>query len=111
MSLPNNEAHNAENWNVDRIRDHALFAVTFTHPRTMFDTIGGFDEELDLWEDWDYVIRLALAGFVGIRSKEHLFAYRYDTGSRREASLAKKDVLLRKIRAKYATQKPTKRRG
>ena len=111
VSLPKAEKHRAENWNLDRIRDHALFAVTFLHPRSSFDAVGGFDESLELWEDWDYVIRLALSGYVGIHCIGPLFAYRYNTGQRREESLANKDALLRRIRGKYATQTPAPRRG
>ena len=111
VTLPEGKTHTAENWNIDRIKNHALFAVTFVHPRSMFDAVGGFDEDLHLWEDWDYVIKLAVAGFSGIHCTQPLFAYRYDTGVRREQSLEQKDVLLRMIRAKYTDVQQHPRRG
>lgn len=110
VSLPNGEVHRAENWNLDRLKQYALFAVTFAHPRKAFDTIGGFDESMELWEDWDYVVRLALAGYSGIRVTQPLFAYRYDTGERREDSLKNKDQLMRAMRAKYEVAIPTRRK-
>lgn len=110
VSLPNGEVHRAENWNLDQLKQFALFAVTFAHPRKAFDAIGGFDESMILWEDWDYVVRLALAGYSGIRLTRPLFAYRYDTGDRRNESLQNKDRLLRAMRAKYELAIPTRRK-
>jgi len=111
VSYPERKTHKAENWNVARLLDHALFAITFVHPRRAFDIIGGFDESLDLWEDWDYTIRLALEGYHAIRLIKPLFAYRYDTGRRREASLQDQDRLLSIVRQKYAEAPQKKRRS
>jgi GT2 family glycosyltransferase len=111
VSLPNNEAHKAEEWDVSRLRDHALFAVTFVHAKSAFEEIGGFDEDLELWEDWDYCIKLAMKGYYGERVPTPLFAYRYDTGRRREDSLDNKEALLARIRGKYAGAVPMPRRG
>ena len=111
VSMPNGEVHKAENWNIQRLKDHALFAVTFAVPRSAYFQVGGFDESLDLWEDWDFTIKLALAGYVGIRVPKPLFAYCYDTGERREQSLENKDRLFKAIRGKYEAVIPAARRG
>ena len=111
ISMPGNEAHQAENWSLDRLMDHALFAVTFVHPKSSWRDCGGFSEDLSLWEDWDYTIKLAMEGMKGIRVPLALFAYRYDTGKRREDSLLHQDELLRTIRSKYALIKPKPRKG
>lgn len=108
---PEGTAHRAENWHLPRLLDHALFAITFLHPRLAWELVGGFDEGLDLWEDWDYTIRLGLQGFKGIRVPQALFHYRYDTGWRREESLRQQDRLLAEIRGRYAAAVPKPRRG
>lgn len=111
VEMPKGEVHAAENWNLERLKDHALFAVTMLVPKSAHMRVGGFDESLDLWEDWEFVLRLALAGYVGIRVPKPLFAYRYDTGTRREESLKDKERLLALIRGRYATAIPSPRRG
>ena len=92
-------------------RLHALFAITFLHPRKAFFDIGGFDEDLNLWEDWDYEIKLGMHGYSGERVPHPLFTYRYDTGMRREESLKHKDELLLEIRGRYSEMTPAARRG
>ncbi len=110
-AMPEGKAHKAEPWNLDRLKTHALFAVTFLHPRKAFFDIGGFDEDLALWEDWDYEIKLGMNGYGGQRVPLPLFAYRYDTGVRREESLRNKDALLLEIRGRYSDMTPAARRG
>lgn len=45
--------------------------------------IGGFDETMDSWEDWDYWVRLARAGKCFYRLTKPLMEYRFYTGKRR----------------------------
>jgi len=111
ISHPEGKAHRANNWNLTKLLEQALFAVTFVHPKSAWKNIGGFDETVDLWEDWDYTIRLGLDGYRGIRVPHPLFVYRYDTGKRRELSLEREDELLKQIRGKYIRKTPKPRRG
>lgn len=111
ISAPKMEPHQAENWNLERLMSHALFAVTFMHTKTIWKEVGGFSEDIDLWEDWDYTLKLAMAGAKGIRVPKQLFVYRYQTGNRRNESLANKDELLQQIRGKFALVIPQKRKG
>lgn len=112
VSWPNKEIHKAENWNLSKLMNAALFAVTYIHPRSAFDEIGGFDEKLPGWEDWDYTVRLGLLGYKGIRVPHPLFTYRYDTGVRREQCIGElRENLIAAIRQKYQGVKPMPRRG
>jgi glycosyltransferase involved in cell wall biosynthesis len=52
-------------------------------PKAWHDEIGGFDEEMDSWEDWDYWIRMAHKGHCFERVKRPLVYYRFFTGMRR----------------------------
>lgn len=65
-----------------------LHAVTGLYRKADWETIGGYDEELPAWEDWDFQLKLANRGICGTRVPEPLFAYRKDTGSRREENYA-----------------------
>jgi len=111
ISSPEGKEHQAKNWNLSRLLEYALFAVTNVHPKAAWKTVGGFDETLPLWEDWDYMIRLGLEGYKGVRVPKPLFVYCYDTGLRREASLEREDELLERIKARYASAVPKPRRS
>jgi len=65
-----------------------LHAVTGLYRKADWKTIGGFDEELPAWEDWDFQLKLANIGVCGTRVPLPLFTYRKDTGFRREENYA-----------------------
>lgn len=48
------------------------------------DAIGGFDETMASWEDWDYWLRMAWNGICFTRVPEPLVDYRFYSGERRE---------------------------
>jgi glycosyltransferase involved in cell wall biosynthesis len=48
--------------------------------------VGGFDEDLDKLEDWEFYLRLAVHGVCGHRIPEPLLTYRLHTGTRRPES-------------------------
>jgi glycosyltransferase involved in cell wall biosynthesis len=64
--------------------------------------VGGFDERMRGWEDWDFFVKLAISGVCGRRLPMALLVYRQDTGTVRERSLAAKDELLGVLRDRYA---------
>lgn len=57
--------------------------VTSLVPKLYHDEIGGFDESMPSWEDWDYWLRLAWAGKCFVRVPRTLVEYRFYTGQRR----------------------------
>lgn len=61
-----------------------IHTVTALYPLSAWKDIGGFDESLFAWEDWDFQLQLAKRGICGIRIPEPLLTYRKDTGMRRE---------------------------
>ncbi len=78
---------------------HAVTALIETaHARG----VGGFDERMRGWEDWDFFVKLAISGVCGKRLPMALLVYRQDTGTVRERSLAAKDELLGVLRDRYA---------
>jgi predicted flap endonuclease-1-like 5' DNA nuclease len=70
--------------------------------------IGGFDEDMPSWEDWDYWIRMARSGKCFVHTHEPTFVYRFYTGSRRwianpehEKGLQLAQSLVQYMREKY----------
>ena len=66
----------------------AIHAVTGLYPRSAWEEVGGFDESLSHWEDWDFMLSLAKAGICGTKIPRPLFNYRKHTGFRREDNAA-----------------------
>jgi glycosyltransferase involved in cell wall biosynthesis len=81
--------------------------ITTLFPKSWHYEIGGFDEEMETWEDWDYWIRMAKIGKCFYRIPEELIRYRFYTGERR--SKATPDTLegrhLAQDMLKYMTSK------
>lgn len=81
--------------------------ITSLVPKAWHDEIGGFDEKMKSWEDWDYWIRLARYGKCFVRLAEPLLNYRFYTGERRD--LATGDNIdsrqLRESLIQYMTEK------
>lgn len=101
IELPSGNIHRSIDFKLDKVKSQSIFAVTFLHPKQGWIDVGGFDEGLVGWEDWDYQIALAMKGYCGVRVPEALFGYRYQTGSRREQSFDIRQQLLPTIRSKW----------
>lgn len=93
IELPEGKVHQAENWDPQVLQQRAIIAVTFVHEKSAFTLVGGFDESLDMWEDWDYTVRLSFLGYQGVHVPKPLFSYSYSTGKRREMSLEKAKLM------------------
>ena len=77
-------------------------SVTCLVPTKAHRAIGGFDEQIDGWEDWDYFIALQDAGLCSHRIPEPLFIYRFYGGKQREESFEIRSDLLQYIRNKWS---------
>jgi glycosyltransferase involved in cell wall biosynthesis len=75
--------------------------ITCLFPRRYHEAIGGFDEDMESWEDWDYWIRIAKAGYCFSRIEVPLVGYRFYTGSRRDTGLQKYESLIEHMIDKY----------
>jgi glycosyltransferase involved in cell wall biosynthesis len=74
--------------------------ITAIVPKAWHDEIGGFDENMESWEDWDYWIRMARSGKCFVRIPEELVVYRFYTGTRRERGLQEYRTLVEYIQRK-----------
>jgi glycosyltransferase involved in cell wall biosynthesis len=76
-------------------------AVTALVPTEWAREVGGFDESLTGWEDWDFFCKLAARGFCGHRQPGQLLGYRKYSGTQREASWRQREALAPQIRQRY----------
>jgi glycosyltransferase involved in cell wall biosynthesis len=60
--------------------------VTCLIPTAWHNEIGGFDEQMESWEDVDYHWRMAWSGKCYARVKEELILYRFGSGTRRSSA-------------------------
>lgn len=65
-----------------RTRVEQLHPVTALVERDKALEVGGFDEELLTWEDIDFYIKLAVAGYCGLRLRKPVLAVRRKSGER-----------------------------
>ncbi len=65
-----------------------IHAVTGLYRVEDWQKVGGYDESLPAWEDWDFQLKLANIGVCGTRAPDPIFTYRKDTGFRREDNYA-----------------------
>lgn len=76
-------------------------AVTALYSRQCWDAVGGYDEKIHGWEDWDFLIACAVNGYCGARLAVPLFHYRTNTGMIREDRYARVTDHLTEINAKW----------
>lgn len=79
----------------------SIHAVNVLIPRAIFEAIGGFDTDMQAWEDVDFFMKLAVKGFCGVRVPLPLFTYQYPTGRRRELGETIKEDLKTLLRERY----------
>lgn len=86
---------------VEHLRTNLTHSVTALYPTAACRTVGGFDEALDAWEDWDFILKLIEAGYCGVHVPFPLLYYRYSTGQRRESLYADRQRHLEVMRTKW----------
>jgi hypothetical protein len=79
-------------------------AVTCLYPTKSLKAVGGFDETLDSWEDYDLLLKLCVEGVCGMRVPQPLLRYRVSLGTVREFLYARKDEALANLRGKWSNK-------
>jgi len=82
-------------------RPYVWAGVTVLLPKLWHNEIGGFDEALNTWEDCDYLLRLAWAGYDFSRIKEPLWLYNFKSGHRREYSAGVEKELIKYMQDRW----------
>ena len=82
-------------------RPYVWSSVTAVLPKAWHDSIDGFDEEMETWEDLDYLLRLAWSNYPFTRIAEQLWIYDFTSGKRREESYGGEPALVEYLAKKY----------
>jgi hypothetical protein len=78
-------------------RPYVWSGITILIPKAWHKEVVGFDEKMDTWEDCDYLLRLAWAGFPFRRISEPLWIYSFVSGKRRLASEGNEGKLMERL--------------
>ncbi|KKM76815.1 hypothetical protein LCGC14_1376360 [marine sediment metagenome] len=70
-------------------------------PRQWHFDIGGFDEHMPTWEDWDYWLRMAKGGRCFTRIQKPFVIYNYISGNLRETGLQIGNEVLQYLKEKH----------
>ena len=93
---------NSKEYSQRELGNAGLHPITCLIPTEWARGIGGFDASVPGWEDWDFFIRLAIAGYCGQRVPTYTIGYRINTGLRREQSIKDAPETLAVFRQRYA---------
>jgi hypothetical protein len=77
------EHMNCPDYNQEAVREKIQHAVSVLVETEAVRSVGGFDESLPTYEDWDFFLKLAARGYCGVRVPKPLLVYRTETGTRR----------------------------
>jgi glycosyltransferase involved in cell wall biosynthesis len=81
------KVYEARDYDPDGLKRGTIHCVTALTPKSAWEKVGGYDEQLPAWEDWDFQLRIADAGICSRRLAAPLWTYRKHTGQRREANV------------------------
>lgn len=76
-------------------------AVTVLMSRHDAGVVGGFDEDMKGWEDWDFAIKCQVMGICGHHVPIETFVYRAYSGQRRDIAATGMDELLPVLKERY----------
>jgi len=62
-------------WSKERLIQGPFIVNCSMFSREAFDSVGGFDEDLKGWEDYDFWLRMMQEGYTGKRIPKPLFVY------------------------------------
>jgi hypothetical protein len=79
--------------------------VTALVPTALVRAVGGFDDAIDLWEDWTLWLRLAITGYCGQRIREPALVYRISEGERMVRGQALGQPPMELVQRRYANEK------
>lgn len=82
-------------------RPYIWSGVTVLLPKLWHEEIGGFDEEMETWEDCDYLLRLAWKGYNFFKIPEPLWMYNFSSGHRREKHIGKEREIVEYLAKKW----------
>lgn len=81
------EVHTVDEYDQGAMLRGLQHAVTALLPTEWVRQVGGFDERLSVFEDWELYSKLAISGYCGKRLAQPLLIYRHQYSGRTRAAL------------------------
>ena len=78
--------------------------VTALYPTALARAVGGWDEGIDIWEDWSLPLRLAIRGWCGLRLRHPALVYRILEGERMSRGMGGGVELMEAVWKRYANE-------
>lgn len=75
--------------------------VSCLYPKQAWLDVKGFDESLNAWEDWDFIISINSKGYCGLRVDKPLLQYRMHSGTLREKNYEARETGKEIIKSKW----------
>jgi hypothetical protein len=92
----------APDYDQEELKKYNLHIVTALIPRLALQRVGGFDEGVDIWEDWTPFLRLGQVGICGVRIPAlPIIVYRVYEGDRMTRHYGGDAGLVEAVRARY----------
>lgn len=96
------EVHETDDFDLDLLfKKASIHSINVLISRTTFLEQGGFDENMQTWEDVEFFMRLASRGICGHRHPEPLVTYRYSLGTVREFGESRKEDMIQYLVDRY----------
>lgn len=101
FSVEDKKRHESPNYKPENYLQKLPHPITGLYEKAKWEEVGGFDEALKGWEDWDFHLKMQAAGACGIRVPLPLLYYRIHAGWRREKLYAEEEKNKAEIFTKY----------
>lgn len=95
------ELKQAQDWDFKGLLKKMRGPVTGIYPKAAWGRVGGFDEDFETFEDYEFQIAISTAGWCGSRLAVPCFTYRYDTGTVRDKGHNEQVKWLARIYSKH----------
>lgn len=73
---------NSQEYDQRLMAQYNQHVVTALYPTALAREVGGWDEGVDIWEDWTLPLKLAIRGWCGLRLRHPALVYRVLEGER-----------------------------
>lgn len=92
----------SEEYDQRKMARYNQHVVTALYPTALLREVGGWDEGVDIWEDWTAPLRFAIKGWCGRRTPHPALVYRITLGERMSRGMAAGDALMLPVWERYA---------
>lgn len=92
----------SEEYSQAKMARYNQHVVTALYPTELLREAGGWDEGVDIWEDWTAPLRFAIKGWCGYRTPHPALVYRITEGERMSRGMAAGEALMVPVWERYA---------